>query len=196
MRWLLKLSMLLAMGPSLTVAWSQTHLIPPPTDPQHYLAGTLEANDQFVVTQTSSPDNKYDPATYRAHLVNTTLQNPRKDVWIYLRLNVVGSTFDPNDPGHPWSTVSAGAGYTTTPGARQFLYSGSSLQFLELWQTVVIEPNPPEEDFDFGRLLSGANAPRLMAMDIRTKCVPEPTTLVVGLVAAGVAALQRRRPHR
>jgi len=117
-------------------AIAQVNLIPPPTNPQHWLAGRVDDAGNFAISSTSHVDSYYDSTTYHAYLVNVKRDWDYKTVWIHMTLNVVNATFDPADQNNPWVTVVgggiAGANYVTTDLRREFAYSGSSMQFLEL----------------------------------------------------------------
>ncbi|MBN9501746.1 MAG: hypothetical protein BGO01_15260 [Armatimonadetes bacterium 55-13] len=168
-------------------------LIPPPADPDHYFAGHM-ADNEFIVDQTSSPENTFDPTTKTGHMINVNRNNPYKIFWIHLILNRQNSSFNPEDMTNPWVTADAGPNYTTEDGERAFQSSGSSQQFLELWKIIIIRPNPSWEDWSCAPIFAGSTAPpSLMALEIKTKCVPEPASLLaLGLGAAGVFARRRK----
>ena len=87
-----------------------------------------------------------------------------------------------------------GHGYTTAETGKGWQRSGSSLQFLEIWQTWEVTPNPFCEDFYFDGFFVGAVPLELKSLEVKTLCTPEPGTLVlIGCALVAMAGVVRRK---
>ena len=114
-------------------------------------------------------------------------------------------TFTVGQSGYPWDpTVDTSWGRVESTGTATgtgwgILASGTSL---DIWQTWDIKPNPQSEDFYLSGFFTDSNGHstglQLTSLDIKTICVPEPTTVMAAallLTPLGVSTLRKLRKH-
>lgn len=172
----------------------------PPTGVQHELSITID--DQGVVTEVKNTDanvNKYNTVTHTAYLVNERPANPVKHAWMYAVFNVAsGTTWIPGG-SDSWCLVTPDPStYLVPETGKDYGLAGSSLQYLEVWQTWDIKPNPQAESFDLSGFFANNSGLTLRSLDIQTVCVPEPTTVMAGallLIPFGVSTIRKLRKH-
>jgi hypothetical protein len=197
-RALLVLGWVVAVGAGGMPAWAAVTVGPlaPPDLVNYELVGhvdngTAVVDSQFPITASSHVDL----ANSQIHMDNQEILAQDKLVWMHLTFLVPPqSGWNPTDPQATWPSVTpsyaGGVNGTVTVAGQSYALSGSSLQFLEIWQRWWIHPQPGSEVIDFGAITGVSNPPQLTQYDVATFC-PEPATLGACLVPASLLLLGR-----
>lgn len=196
---IMKRMLLVLSVAALSVGQANASLLPP-TGVQHELSITIDANGAVTEVLNTDPNvNKYDTATHTAYLVNERPANPVKHAWMYAVFNVaLGTTWIPAGNQSFCLVTPDPNNYLVSETGKEWQQSGSSMQYLEVWQTWDIKPNPQAESFDLSGFFANNSGLTLRSLDIQTVCVPEPTTVMAGallLIPFGVSTIRKLRRH-